>query len=571
MLKPTLNKDFYDRLGTYIFIGSLIFYFLLKLPFNLSVLCSSTNEGFYFIFGQHFLNGMQFNPPERPCLTLFVLVYALILKIFGFGTWSIIAVHFIQTVLVVLIGILMFLIMDRLLDHRLYAGLTVLFWILLQLTPIGLWGYKLELGAIFALEAEYFILLFSFLSFYILMKLGKSERWSVYFISGLIASMPIMFKASGGVFIIAIFSWFLYMAILGRDLFFYTKSKVIFLFAGIIIGLLLFNIFLLSQNISILKYWKHLFFVGMYSNDYTRSFKLLLQNVFNFMTRYVPSVSNLILFFFSILGAIWIILKRYFIVGILKMSAPLILLAIWGVGNMFSVIVPGGYGAYYYVLVWPFVAIFITFLIKDLFDKPPFLQRSFVKAFGGLLISIFIALRIYNCLPLFLPIVYEQNNLNLFNQPESFQENVQASTSVNPKQVNLLKAADILNKFLPNKNDTIYILNSLQGKLNYFPITSYIYTKRMPPTTAVSDYLFYKMYIDNAIKTLISDLTKMPPKIIVFPQNIVSEEWNLKKLSALIKWLDEFLLKNYHFKSGIRYSDEKTNLNVIYNVYERNW
>ena len=96
-----------------------------------------------------------------------------------------------------------------------------------------------------------------------------------------------------------------------------------------------------------------------------------------------------------------------------------------------------------------------AFLIKDLFDKPPFLQRSFVKAFGGLLISIFIALRIYNCLPLFLPIVYEQNNLNLFNQPESFQENVQASTSVNPKQVNLLKAADILKE---NKID-VYVVN----------------------------------------------------------------------------------------------------------------
>ncbi len=571
MLKPTLNKDFYGRLGTYIFIGSLIFYFLLKLPFNLSVLCSSTNEGFYFIFGQHFLNGMQFNPPERPCLTLFVLIYALILKIFGFGSWSIIAVHFIQTILVVLIGILMFLIMDKLLDHRLYAGLTVLFWILLQLTPIGLWGYKLELDAIFALEAEYFILLFSFLSFYILVKSCKSEHWSVYFISGLIASMPIMFKASGGVFIIAIFCWFLYMAILGRDLFFYTRSKFIFLFAGIILGLLLFNIFILSQNISILKYWKHLFSVGMYSNDYTRSFKLLLHNVFNFMTRYVPSTSNFILFFFSTVGAIWIILRRHFIVDILKMSTPLILLAIWGIGNMFSVIAPGGYGAYYYILVWPFVAIFTILLIKDFFNKSPFLRRGFVRAFAGLLIFIFVALRIYNCFPPFLSIVYEQNNLSLFNQPESFQENVQAGTSINSKRVNLLKATDILNNFLPDKNDTIYILNSLQGKLNYFPITGYIYIKRMPPTTAVSDYLFYKMYIDNAIKTLINDLIKAPPKIIVFPQNIVSEEWNLEKLSVLIKWLDGFLIKNYHFKSGIRYFDDKKTLNVIYNVYERNW
>ena len=153
-----LNKS--ERIGQLIFIESLVFYFLIKLPFNLSVLCSDTNEGFYFIFGQHFLNGTHFDVSEMIYTNLFVLIYALIIKLFGFGTWSIIAVHITQTVIVLLIAALIFSITCKLFENTFYASLSVLFWILMQVTPIGQWGNKMELESAFALNPEYFIVLF---------------------------------------------------------------------------------------------------------------------------------------------------------------------------------------------------------------------------------------------------------------------------------------------------------------------------------------------------------------------------------------------------------------------------
>ena len=68
-----------EKLGYPMFIGSLIFYFLFKLPLNFSVLCGSPNEGFYFLYGQFLLNEKVLGSIASPLLKLF---YAVILKIF---------------------------------------------------------------------------------------------------------------------------------------------------------------------------------------------------------------------------------------------------------------------------------------------------------------------------------------------------------------------------------------------------------------------------------------------------------------------------------------------------------
>ena len=139
--------------GFFLLITSLLFYFFIKLPFNLSVTCASSNEGFYFVFSQYLLDTHKFDFIRGP---FFIFIYAFVLKIFGFNTWSIIAVHFIQTITVSAIGISLYYLGKIVLKSDFFSGLSVLFFILLQVTPIGGWGPKMEFESAFALECEYF-------------------------------------------------------------------------------------------------------------------------------------------------------------------------------------------------------------------------------------------------------------------------------------------------------------------------------------------------------------------------------------------------------------------------------
>ena len=49
-------------LGIILCLASFLIYFLLKLPLDLSVVCTNENQGFAFIFGQHFLNHLIVSP-----------------------------------------------------------------------------------------------------------------------------------------------------------------------------------------------------------------------------------------------------------------------------------------------------------------------------------------------------------------------------------------------------------------------------------------------------------------------------------------------------------------------------
>ena len=145
--------------------GSIVFYILFKLPFDTSVSCGNTNEGYYFVYGQHLLDGNL----DKIRLPIFFLFYGILVKMFGFGTWSIIIIHFFHTLFVILIGTLIYLVTKTILQDTFFASLAVCFWILILATPIGGWGQVLEFQSSFALEAEYFCLLFSLSSIYFLL------------------------------------------------------------------------------------------------------------------------------------------------------------------------------------------------------------------------------------------------------------------------------------------------------------------------------------------------------------------------------------------------------------------
>ncbi len=579
MFKPALNKDFYNRLGTYIFIGSLVFYFLLKLPFNLSVLCSSQNEGFYFIWGQHYLNGLHFHPPERPCLTLLILVYALVLKLFGFGTWSIIVVHFIQTFIVIMIGILMFLICKTLFTSEFYVGLAVLVWILVQLTPIGGWGLKHEFESAFTLEAEYFIVLFSLLSFFSLLKaIQGTNAFLLSVLAGLFASMPIMFKASGGVLLIAYMCWLVYLTIFKRELIKKNSSNLFCLFGGMLLGLLLFNLGIYLYKVDLVAYWHRCFDVGVYSDDAVKSAQSFVSSIHMFLRRDVSStvhnaqsiLSNLLLLGISLFGMVFIGLRSCFTRSSNPSHIFIVLISIWSFGNICAVIAPGGYGAYYYILVWVPVSIFLILLIQDIFNYFPSVKFLKILVFG--LVIVFFIHRLYLVTPALLNQISESVKLNMFYQPESFEDPVTRKEK-NPNRVYYVPiVADLINSFIPNKKDTVYILDLPNSKAQavYFPITMYVYMKRLCSTTAVSEYFSYKQYIDNSIELVKKDFLSMPPKIIVLPHSVHLQDWHLEKMKLFLNWLNSFLLKNYHIKTEIQVNDSSSNGADIYAVYERN-
>ena len=174
-----------NRIGWILFIVPLLFYSLCRLPFDFSVLCSSPNEGYYFAHAQYFLNGEKYVYAGGP---LFLFLYASILKVFGFGTWSILAIHFIGNLVTILIGILIFLITKKIFQNTFWGGISVLIWVLIQATPIGGWEQAEELKAFFVLEPEYFCILLSLASIYCLLQaIEQKGKWTYPFLTGLLA------------------------------------------------------------------------------------------------------------------------------------------------------------------------------------------------------------------------------------------------------------------------------------------------------------------------------------------------------------------------------------------------
>ena len=569
------KKNITDKLGWFLFIGSLVFYFLIKLPFNLSVLCSSTNEGFYFIYGMNFLNWI---PPKANLF--FIILYSIILKFFGFGAKSIIIVHWIQTLFVLLNGILIFLIVNKILSSRFFAGLAIFFWVFIITTPIGGWGKHLELESAYSLEAESICVFLSLLSIYLLMistpinpKIGIKEKL-LPFIAGILSMSSIMFKANGAIISISILCWFFYLLLFEREKLKLLKSTFSYCLAGFILSFLIFNLIICFLNHNLFSYWNYQYSVGSYSGECFISTKEFLLFLIKIMMRDSGSFSNFILFFFTFLFIIWGLLREILLKNELnKYSLFVPLLAIWGVGNFCAVIAPGAYGSYYYILVWPTVAIFIIIGIRDLFNYMKLLNHKIFKTFFLILVLMYFVLRIYTVLPGYIFVVKRELRANLFFQPESFQDAVKLKPGQfktdNSYRSPVLSAADFINNLLPDKNDTFYVLNFADGHQDFSP-TFYIYVKRLPPTSIFSDFLHYKNFLKERERTLIKDLKQKPPKLFILPALLKAQKWQEKRLMPFFDWFRNYVNKNYHFKTSFYYAHSPYEKTELYHIFERN-
>ncbi len=564
MSKTSLIKR---KSGLILLISSLLFYCLVKLPFNLSVVCTSSNEGFYFVFSQYLLDTHKFDFIRGP---LFIFIYALVVKLFGFGTWSIIAVHFVQTFTVCLIGISLFYLGKIVLKSDFFSGLTVLFFILFQVTPIGGWGLDFEFESAFALECEYFCILFSIWSLICLLNISSGNKSKfLYFLAGIFAAFSFASKASGIIIVIALFCWCIYLFFFQKKHFLNTISNISFFTLGFLMCVLLFSLVLVSLSAEPLSFWKNSFLIGSYSKSYLKSPLDFLSNILKFMTRDTNSFNNFFLFFLTFLSLAWGLVRSH----ILRIKDDFTqmfwtFISIWGIGNIFAVIAPGEYASYYYILVWPAVSIFLSLLLKDLFSFIKIFQMKSVRILICLLISLVFIQRIAVVFPTYLKLAKPNLDLSVFSQPQSFQDPVVFPYSPLPKKrILALWVADLINSQLPDKKDKFYVFNFFDN----FPIFSanlYIYAKRSCQTSILSDHLLVKSILEDRAIKLAKVLIETPPQIIIIPKYLHMSPALRPLIKPFLEWLTLFLEKNYHLSGSFDVITPKKNPETCY-IYKK--
>ena len=565
-IKDSHLKKIDQTIGLVILIFSLILYFIFKLPFNFSVLCASGNEGFYFIYSQYLLSE---NALRAFGGLLRILLYTLVLKFFGFGTWSIIIVHFIQTFIVMLIGIVIYLVLKKIISSSFYSALAVLFWILLQMTPIGGWGTKLELESAMALEAEYLCVLFSLGSiYYLLISLEKQKLFLCSLLAGVLASCSMMSKLSGSVLIIAVFCWAIYLLIVNRNLFNKIKYRFLIFSLGFILSFLFFNVIIFCF-MNPVTFWEQSAWVGSYSRDFLKSPKSFLMLLWIFMSR--GSNSNFVLYFIYFLLLLWGLIRNILMKKDNLELSFIPLLSIWGIGNICAVIAPGAYGCYYFILVLPSIAIFIALGLNDLFSFRKITNHKYLKVFTFLLISLFFLHRIWIVFPIYFNYAKKIMKTSVFFQPQSLNDPVLPNGNNGYGRPGILLLADILNSYLSDHEDKIYIFHF--SKCRNIETSIYIYIKRMSASTVVPDFFHYRRYLVPYTKTLVEDLTKNVPKLFVINMQFSlfeHEKITKEDLMPFINWLAIFLKENYHFKNSIEVPCEDSNEKEVYKIYERN-
>lgn len=545
-----------NKLGFLILVISLVFYFLMELPFLLSVRCGNVNEGYYFGYGHHFLEGSHlYSEIYAARGPLFIMLYALVLKIFGINGWAIIGVHCIHFLAVTLIGIAIFITSKQLLKDSLYASLATLFWVLIQLSPIGGWGLKLEYESSFSLEAEYFCVLFSLISLYLLSK----QNIITSLISGSLAACSMLFKGSGAILIIAILCWGIYLFIFQREFYKIAKSHLFYTFTGFFFTLGLALLALYIHNGELSSFFNEYYSLGYYSTETTKSTQFFINTFYVFLVRNIYSLNNLILYLLAIVIFIW---------GIFKEKNPLFkLICIWGVGNICAVCAPGKYASYYYVLVYPSVAISLIYAVKHLIERVNLFNKTFVRLCLVLFISLFFIFRLSKTIPEYISMAKNEIKFNFIYQPESFQDPVISFN--NPRRPQFLKIADKINSYLPDKKDTFYIFNFIFGHQDFSPFI-YIYAKRLPSSTVYSDWLYVENLTNKSMEMLIRDLMKKPPKILIVPENVLIPKKQSKSLKPFFLVLNLYIKQRYHTLEYLDYeysTHEKPNSLII---FERN-
>lgn len=559
-----------QKTGFFLCVFFLIVLFLLRLPLNLSVICANENQGLAFIWGQTLLLWHDLTYGRG---LLYVLLYAIVLKVFGFNTMAIIGIHVLETIISISIGILIYLIVKKIMKSDMCGALSVFLWLIFICTPIGKSSLIVEISSNYNLNEESLCVLFSLLSilclivgglFYNSSNLNHKEK-SLLFLAGLFAVCSLMSKASGAVLCIAIIVWFLQMYLFQREYFKQLKSRFTYCFLGIIFSLLFFNLILYKLHGDLFLSWKNYFFVGSYSHDYLLSPGAFFHQIYMFMTRYTNSINNFLLFSFVFLlfcgGLISGVLKRN-TQNSIKMFWSFI--SIWGLGNACVIIVPGDYQPYYYYLIWPSVAIILVMGLRKLFLL---LQgRKVILSFVSVFVIAFFAYRIYQSVPSHYKLVKALNVLSVFNQPESFQDPVLSPNQNSHFRPPKFCLADTINAFLPGKNDTFYTLVFSQAGLSALGPLSYIYSKRASPTTVDIGLLAVPTIIETKIKVLQGDLLNRKPNILIVSKEVPLKSWQVKHLSPFLHWVENLIDNDYRYEASFNLAlrNNKTETFLVY-------
>ncbi len=543
--------------GLFLCVFSLCVLFFLILPLNLSVICANENQGFAFTWGEALLRWKELACGRG---ILFVLLYSLVLKVFGFNSYSIVAIHIIETVVLFLIGILIYLIVKQALRNDLYGGLAVLFWVIFVCTPIGMSDLIVELASHYNLNEENLCVLFSLFSLFCLLVSGlfnaeqslmpsiKEKLFSAF--AGIFAICSMMSKANGAILLIATLIWFLLNFFIRNEYFKYAIKKTQYYFFGLLGSLLFFNIVLYVLNGDLLTTWRDYFLLGNYTNEHLNSCKLLFANFFYFMTRHTNSISNFILFFFILLLLLFGLIRNFVKRNDLSnISNFWLLISLWGIGNVCAIVAPGTYQPYYYHLIWSVAAILLSFGLYELFLK--FSGKKIFLALIILFVIVFFFCRIGVTVPSHYKLTKALNALSVFKQPQSFQDPVLpyvAKTSVRPR---IFQLADLVNRLLPDKDSTFYIVDFSQKGFIAFTPLSYIYAKRYPPTSVDAGLLGVPTILKSKLKILQRDLSRRKPEIIILSKTISLQPWQVQDLTPFVQWLTGVIKEEYRYETYV--------------------
>lgn len=562
-----------NKPGLLLTVVSLLIYCLLKMPLNLSVVGTNENEGFKFLFGQSFLMWGELSPGRG---ILLVFPYAMILKIFGFNTYAIIATHILETVVLVLIGILLYFLIKQITESELYGGIATLLWTVLVSTPIGGSGLPIEIRAHYTLHGECFCTLYSLFSLWCMSLSGFFKGGNIssfkekflMFTAGLLAVCSFMSKTNGGVLLLAVFIYILTLLFFKREHFYNIKSHIKYFFSGVILSFLFFNMILYFYEKDLYSYWKDYLLIGSYTTDHLKSFTAFFHDILKFMSRNTVSLNNFLLFLFTFMLFAWGIIK-----GTLNQKKSYIFsfwlfISIWGIGNICAIIIPGEYQPYYYHLIWPSVAITLSLFF---YTYKTFLRKSVLLLFVFIFTLLFCH-RIIISIPTHYELAKNLSLLSIFNQTQSFQDPVIPYDPNSAGRDGYLQLADTINILLPEKNQTFYFFNFGQkGPTGLTPL-SYIYAKRYAPTSIDCGLLKISNIAQSKLKILKRDLLKRIPEIFILSKDIYLEPWQTEIMKPFIAWLSEYVRNNFKYETTFNFSilnEENKIKNETFVVYRR--
>ncbi|MBI3309170.1 MAG: hypothetical protein HYZ79_07345 [Candidatus Melainabacteria bacterium] len=558
-----------NKAGELICVSSLILYLILRLPLNLSVVCANDNQGFAFIFGNGLLKWGELECGRGP---IFVLLYALIIKLFGFGTLSIIAVHAVESVIFISLGLLLYFVINKVLNNSLYAGFSVFLWILMISTPLGYSDTIVEIRSHWNLQEECVGVLFALMSLACLLTgglfdLDKNCRKLNLILGGIFTVMSFMSKANNGVYLLATLLWILLVLVFSkREQRNYLFKKTLFYFLGLIIASIFFICFVYVFYHDFANYWRDYVLVGSYFAPKLSSVSDWVNGILGVITRNSDYLSNPILFCVVFISVLLGLVQFFMFHNLSKVVLFWLFATIWMTGAVCAIIMPGYYQPYYYHLIWtvaPLLLCLGLYWIDKSFSNKLIVRLLFIS------LILFFLHRFYLVSNSYVKLYEELSPQNIFKQVQSFQDPVIPYDFANVKRDGLLKAADLLNIFIKDKTKTLFIFNfNSPGQTAFSPLT-YIYAKRYPPSTVEPALLRVPTIVSAKIKKLKKDLINRMPDYIVVSNEMYLERWQKDELSEFIDWFNNLVNNDYKRIQTLRFTHDVGNKQEIFFLYQR--